>query len=67
MDIDLLAFFGDLELWQWLSLGAGATGWLSLTAWLGHLTDKLGGDRESGALVGFCLPGLIALLVWWLV
>lgn len=67
MNVDLLALLSGLELWQWLALGAGLAGWLGLTSWLGHLTEKFGGDRESGALIGFFLPGLIGLLVWWLV
>ena len=62
--MDLLALFVDLELWQWLAITLGSCGWFGLTWWLGEFTEKRGGDRESGALIGFFIPGVIALIVW---
>ena len=62
--MDLLALLADLELWQWLVIGIGVSGWLGLTWWLGEVAEGRGADRESGALVGFFLPGIIALVIW---
>lgn len=67
MSVDLLAFLGELELWQWLAIGVGGTGWLWLTSWLGNVTEAHGSDRETGVLIGFSLLGLIGFLIWWLV
>ncbi len=40
--------------------------WIALIHIFGKMTEKRWGDRESGALVGFFVPGLvfIALLYW---
>ena len=33
--------------------------WVALTYLMGEYSEKKWGDRESGALVGFFLPGLL--------
>ena len=63
--MDLLAFFSELSLLHWAGVVLGAVVWLGLTWWLGDMTEKRGGDRESGALVGFFLPGVVILVIWW--
>ena len=56
--------------------GMGPTGWiiasLCLIIWIilihfcGKFTEKHWGDRESGALVGFFVPGLVFVGVLYL-
>ncbi|MRI33671.1 hypothetical protein EOPP23_11810 [Endozoicomonas sp. OPT23] len=36
--------------------------WVALTYLMGEVTEKKWGDRESGALVGFFVPGLLFAL-----
>ena len=64
--MDLVSLFSGLAGWQWLLLSAGLLVWLGMTWWLGSLTERHGGDRESGALVGFFAPLLLALLIYWI-
>ncbi len=63
--MDLIALFSDLSLLHWILIGVAVAAWLGLTWWLGDISERKGGDRESGALVGFFVPGLIALVIWW--
>ncbi|CAM3463848.1 hypothetical protein [Parendozoicomonas haliclonae] len=65
--MDLLALLAGFDLWEWLGITAGTGGWVGLTWWLGEFTEKRGGDRESGALIGFFVPGIIALVVWGII
>ena len=64
--MDLIGLFAELTWFQWLGIVAATVFWLGLTWWLGEVSEKRGGDRESGALVGFFVPGLVALFVWWM-
>ncbi|MTI13618.1 hypothetical protein [Sansalvadorimonas verongulae] len=64
--MDLLAFLFELSLLHWAGIVLGGAVWLGLTWWLGNVAEKRGGDRESGALVGFFLPGLVVIVIWWL-
>ncbi len=65
--MDLMTLFSELSPLQWLAIAAAIVFWLWATWWLGDLSERRGGDRESGALVGFFVPGLVALAIWWMV
>ncbi len=62
--MDLLALFAGLLWWQWVGIAVTVAIWLGLTWWLGDVAERRGGDRESGALVGFFLPCLIGFVCW---
>ena len=63
--MDLIGLLSELTLLQWIGIAVAVVFWLGLTWWLGDISERKGGDRESGALVGFFVPGLVALLLWW--
>ncbi len=63
--MDLMSLFSELTFLQWCGIATAIVVWLGMTWWLGELSEKRGGDRESGALVGFFVPGMVALVVWW--
>ena len=40
--------------------------WVAMIHFFGKMTEKRWGDRESGALVGFFVPGFIFILMLYL-
>lgn len=47
----------------WLIIAFSLIAWIFLTYVMGVYSEKKWGDRESGALIGFFVPGLIFTLI----
>ncbi|MGI9281641.1 MAG: hypothetical protein ACR2PX_18695 [Endozoicomonas sp.] len=43
----------------WIILVICLLVWIAATYLMGELSDKRWGDRESGALIGFFVPGIV--------
>ena len=55
-----------LTLKGWLIIGLCFVVWAAMTYLMGLYSEKKWGDRESGALVGFFVPGLVFTLVLYM-
>ena len=64
--MDLIELLSGLTTVGWFLVAACLGGWLVLTYYMGEMTEKAFGDRESGALVGFFAPGVVLLIAVWL-
>ncbi|WP_330926426.1 hypothetical protein [Candidatus Sororendozoicomonas aggregata] len=51
----------------WLVIALGFVSWVALTYLMGLYSEKKWGDRESGALIGFFVPGLLFTLVLYFI
>ncbi|MGI9273759.1 MAG: hypothetical protein ACR2PT_02735 [Endozoicomonas sp.] len=56
----------NMTLTGWIILAACLIAWVFATWLMGELSDRKWGDRESGALVGFFVPGLLFMLMLYL-
>ncbi len=63
---NLAKLLESMTLTGWLIMALCLLIWVALTHFLGKLTEKRWGDRESGALVGFFVPGLLFIAVLYL-
>ncbi|MGI9281643.1 MAG: hypothetical protein ACR2PX_18705 [Endozoicomonas sp.] len=52
----------SLDLVQWTIVLSYFISWLGLTALAGSITERKFGHRETGAIVGFFIPGLLLLI-----
>ena len=65
--INISKIMAGLTLKGWVFVGVGIIIWAAVTYGMGSVSEKKWGDRESGALIGFCIPGaLITLLLYLL-
>ena len=51
----------------WLLVTLGLVSWVILTYLMGLFSEKKWGDRESGALIGFFVPGLLFVFLLYIV
>ena len=51
----------------WLALFVCLIIWIAMTYFVGRYSEKKWGDRESGALIGFFIPGLLFSLCLYLI
>ncbi len=51
----------------WLVIALCFVAWVALTYLMGLYSEKKWGDRESGALIGFFVPGLLFMLALYLI
>ncbi|WOG26358.1 hypothetical protein [Endozoicomonas sp. 8E] len=46
----------------WIVMAFCLVAWIAATYLMGEVSDKHWGDRESGALVGFFVPGILFVI-----
>ncbi len=65
--IDLSCIIAGMSAIHWTMAAVGLALWVASIHFAGVATEKRWGDRETGALAGFFVPGfvLIALLYLW--
>ncbi|KEQ18689.1 hypothetical protein [Endozoicomonas numazuensis] len=56
---NLHRILADMTTTGWIILAICLLVWILATYLMGELSDKHWGDRESGALVGFFVPGIV--------
>lgn len=65
--INLSCIIAGMSTLHWALAAAGLALWVASIHFAGAATEKRWGDRETGALAGFFVPGfvLIALFYLW--
>ena len=56
----------QFTLFDWGLAVAGLLLWIITIYCAGHITENRWGDRESGALIGFFVPGILAVAMMYL-
>ncbi|WBA79990.1 hypothetical protein [Endozoicomonas sp. GU-1] len=51
---------------SWMIAAICLLSWIAIIHYSGKVTEKRWGDRESGALVGFFLPGFVFMAMLYL-
>ncbi|WP_252176268.1 hypothetical protein [Endozoicomonas sp. 4G] len=52
----------EMSITGWIVLAVGLLVWIAATYIMGEISDRRWGDRESGALLGFFLPGIVFVI-----
>ena len=63
---NLAKLLGNVSPTGWVIIALCLIAWIGMIHYFGKMTEKRWGDRESGALLGFFVPGLafIGFLYW---
>ncbi|WP_062260297.1 hypothetical protein [Endozoicomonas arenosclerae] len=59
---NLHRILAEMSTTGWIILAICLLVWVAATYLMGELSDKRWGDRESGALVGFFVPGIVFVI-----
>ena len=65
--INLHQMFENMTTTGWGLLLLGVILWTAATYYMGVYSEKKWGDRESGALIGFFVPGLFFVIGLFLI
>lgn len=64
---NLMKILEGMTLTGWTIAGICLLLWIIIIHYAGVFTEKRWGDRESGALVGFFVPGFVFItLLYWM-
>ena len=61
--VNISQIFESMDTTHWVLTGIGLLLWMGLTYLAGQFSEKHWGDRESGALIGFFIPGIIIITI----
>ncbi|MDP0589186.1 MAG: hypothetical protein QS748_08320 [Candidatus Endonucleobacter bathymodioli] len=64
--LNLTKLLEDVTPVGWLIIASSLIAWVLLTYVTGIYSEKKWGDRESGALLGFFVPGLIFTFIMYM-
>ena len=59
---NLHRLLANMSMMDWAIVLFCLLAWMAMTYFMGEFSEKKWGDRESGALIGFFVPGIIFAL-----